>query len=379
MRLADLTTFRVGGPAADVTVAATAEELRAFVRSHPLRAAQSPAEPEQGPAGPDVLFVAGGSNLLVADEGFAGPVCVIRTSGLEWEEADGGDLVRVTAQAGHTWDALVAETVERGLAGLEALSGIPGSVGASPVQNVGAYGAEVADTLVSVRVLDRLTGEERELAPEELGFGYRTSLLKRSAAQLGAVRYVVLAVTFALRAGGAQGGAPVRYGQLAGALGVELGARVEVAAVREAVLALRASKGMVLDPADHDTWSAGSFFTNPILPLPVDEDGGRAAPESVLPAGAPAYPVRDPLTGEPDPAVVKTSAAWLIDHAGFTKGYALPGGRAGLSAKHTLALTNRGGAAAADILDLAVHIRDGVERAYGIRMEPEPNLVGLTL
>ncbi|WP_029090283.1 UDP-N-acetylmuramate dehydrogenase [Brevibacterium album] len=371
--LAALTTFRVGGPAESLTEAATEAELIEFARAHPL-SSPGPRSEE-----PDSLFVAGGSNLLIGDEGFPGPACLIRTRGLAWrtDEADPG-CVLVTAQAGHVWDDLVAESVERGLSGLEALSGIPGSVGASPVQNVGAYGAEVADTLVSLRAFDRLTGREREFLPAELGFGYRTSLLKRSAAELGLVRYVVLSVTFALR-GGAGAAASVRYGQLAAALGAELGDRVPVAQVREAVIALRASKGMVLDPADHDTWSAGSFFTNPILPLPADGSGVRPAPESVLPEGAPAYPVRDPHTGEADPGLVKTSAAWLIEHAGFGRGFALDGGRAGLSTKHTLALTNRGTARAADIVRLAAHIRDGVERTFGIRMEPEPNLVGLTL
>ena len=379
MRFADLTTLRVGGPIAHPHEARTRGELVDFARAHPL------ADPGEGAApltAPDVLFVAGGSNLLVADEGFDGPVCLIRTRGIEWQDADADGTVRVTAEAGEDWDGLVAQTVERGLSGLEALSGIPGSVGATPVQNVGAYGAEVADCLREVLVLDRATGRERVLTPEELGFGYRTSVLKRSAAAVGAVRFVVLAVTFALRAtDGAEGegaGAAVRYRQLATALDVDLGARVPVARVRDAVLALRASKGMVLDAADHDTWSAGSFFTNPILRL-VDDAVGRVTAQDVLPEGAPAYPVLDHRTGEADPDVVKTSAAWLIEHAGFARGYSGGSSAASLSTKHTLALTNRGTAAAQDIVDLARRIRAGVEEAFGIVLVPEPNLVGIDL
>ena len=386
MRFADLTTLRVGGPIAHPHEARTRGELVDFARAHPLADRGEGAAPLTAP---DVLFVAGGSNLLVADEGFDGPVCLIRTRGIDWQVADADGTVRVTAEAGEDWDGLVAQTVERGLSGLEALSGIPGSVGATPVQNVGAYGAEVADCLREVLVLDRVTGQERVLTPDELGFGYRTSVLKRSAAALGAVRFVVLAVTFALRATGSEAGAgagasgevvgaAVRYRQLATALDVDLGARVPVARVRDAVLALRASKGMVLDAADHDTWSAGSFFTNPILPL-VDDAVGRVTAQDVLPEGAPAYPVLDHRTGEADPDVVKTSAAWLIEHAGFSRGYTAGGTAASLSTKHTLALTNRGTAAAQDIVHLARRIRAGVEEAFGIVLVPEPNLVGIDL
>ncbi|GAA4514627.1 UDP-N-acetylmuramate dehydrogenase [Brevibacterium yomogidense] len=379
MRFADLTTLRVGGPVADPQEARTRADLIAFVRAHPLTV--DPASPLPVP---DVLFVAGGSNLLIADDGFEGPTCLIRTTGTQWEDPDDHGRVRVTVEAGEDWDTFVAATVARGLSGLEALSGIPGSVGATPVQNVGAYGAEVADCLVDAHVLDRATGEEQVLTPEDLRFGYRTSLLKRSAARVGAVRYVVLAVTFELeaardsRAGAGAATAAVRYRQLAQALSVDLGDRVPVDAVRAAVVDLRASKGMVLDPADHDSWSAGSFFTNPILSL-VDGPAGRVTADAVLPDGAPAYPVVDHATGEPDPDVVKTSAAWLIEQAGFTRGFALGAGRASLSTKHTLALTNRGHAAASDVVGLARHIRTGVEKTFGITLVPEPNLVGLTL
>lgn len=378
MRFSDLTTLRVGGPVADLREVRSRTDLADFVRAHPL----TRDVPDQGavPASPDVLFVAGGSNLLIADEGFAGPVCLIRTSGVDWGEPAADGRIRVTAEAGEDWDAFVAATVARGLSGLEALSGIPGSVGATPVQNVGAYGAEVADSLVEVHAIDRVTGEESVLRPAEMGFGYRTSLLKQTAGELGAVRYVVLAVTFALAAadGADVPTAPVRYSQLARALSVDLGDRVPVDEVRAAVLALRASKGMVLDASDHDTWSAGSFFTNPILSL-IDGSAGRLDARDVLPAEAPAYPVTDPGTGNADPDVVKTSAAWLIEHAGFGRGFAVGEGRASLSTKHTLALTNRGEATAEDVAALARRIRAGVAEQFGITLVPEPNLVGFTL
>ncbi|SMY10499.1 UDP-N-acetylmuramate dehydrogenase [Brevibacterium jeotgali] len=372
MRLSDLTTLRVGGPVTDLREVRSRADLADFVRAHPLTAGAADS--------PDVLFVAGGSNLLSADEGFAGPVCLIRTRGIGWGGPDADGRIRVTAEAGEDWDAFVAATVARGLSGLEALSGIPGSVGATPVQNVGAYGADVADCLVEVHVIDRVTGEETVLGPEDMGFGYRTSLLKRSAGELGAVRYVVLAVTFALVAAddAAVPTAPVRYTQLARALDVDLGDRVPVDEVRTAVLDLRASKGMVLDASDHDTWSAGSFFTNPILSL-VDGPAGRVEARDVLPAGAPAYPVTDPDTGQADPDVVKTSAAWLIEHAGFGRGFTVGEGRAALSTKHTLALTNRGEATAEDVAALARHIRAGVAEQFGITLVPEPNLVGVIL
>lgn len=387
MRFADLTTLRVGGPIAHPQEARSRGELVDFARAHPLADRGEGAVPLTAP---DVLFVAGGSNLLVADEGFDGPVCLIRTRGIDWQEPDAEGTVRVTVDAGEDWDAFVAATVDRGLAGLEALSGIPGSVGATPVQNVGAYGAEVADCLTEVLVVDRCTGEEHVLTPADLEFGYRTSLLKRTTAQRGAVRYVVLSVTFALQTGTAGSGtdaagrtgrgatAPVRYAQLARALDVELGDAVAVADVRAAVLDLRRSKGMVLDPHDHDAWSAGSFFTNPILPL-VDDAVGRVTAQDVLPAGAPSYTVIDPRTGAAVPDVVKTSAAWLIEHAGFARGFAVGEGRAALSGKHTLALTNRGSARAEDIVELARHIRAGVEEEFGIVLVPEPNLVGIHL
>ena len=355
MNLAELTTFRVGGPADTVTEAPTRGALAEFCAAHPLQAG--------GPR-PDVLFVAGGSNLLIGDAGFSGPVCLIRSTGVQMHEVTPDERL-LTVEAGENWDAFVADTLARGLTGLEALSGIPGTVGATPVQNVGAYGAEVAESIESVLVFDRMSGDELRLDRTDLEFGYRTSRLKRTAANTGAVQFVVLAVTF--RLGVSRLSAPVRYTQLARALEVDLGEQVDTREVREAVLALRASKGMVLDDADHDTWSAGSFFTNPILPA-----------DAALPADAPVYPVTDPVTGARDPRLVKTSAAWLIDRAGFGRGFGL-GERSTLSQKHTLALTNRGDARAADILELARHIRAGVREAYGITLEPEPNLIGCSL
>lgn len=331
--LADYTTLRVGGPAR-MTRAGTTDDLVDAVHS---------ADREQQP----ILLVGGGSNLVVSDEGFDGRVVRIESTGLHIT-ADGDDVL-IDAAAGHDWDDLVARTVVEGWSGIECLSGIPGRVGATPVQNVGAYGAEIADVLCSVDVWDRRGAVRRTLDAAECGFAYRTSIFKHSN------DWVVLSVR--LRLSASTQSAPVRYAELARTLGVEVGDRADLTRTRQAVLELRRSKGMVLDAADHDTWSAGSFFTNPIV-----------APE-IVPAGAPAYPA--------DGGLVKTSAAWLIDHAGFKKGYGA--GRAALSSKHTLALTNRGTATADDILRLAREIRDGVRSRYGIELRPEPLLIGCSL
>lgn len=362
--LATLTTLKVGGPARRLVRAADEAEIVSVVR-----AADAAGEP--------LLIVGGGSNLLVADAGFDGAVLLIeQAEAALTPHAAGPGHVDLRVPAGQPWDALVAATLRRGWAGLEALSGIPGLTGATPVQNVGAYGVEVAQLLLSVRALDRETGEVVTLSREALAFGYRDSLLKRTT--VGASpRYVVLSVDLRLRESPLS--EPVRYAELARALGVAVGERAPAAQVRRAVLALRAAKGMVLDPADADTTSAGSFFTNPVV---------DAAAAARLPEGAPRWPVG---TG-PD-ARVKLSAAWLIEHAGFGKGFGLPGsqgpdgvsgfdvaqGRASLSTKHALALTNRGGASAADLLALARTVRDGVERRFGVRLEPEPLLVGCRL
>jgi len=337
--LARHTTLRLGGPAARYVEAATEAELVDAVRS-------------ADDAGEPLLLVAGGSNLVVADEGFAGTVVKMATRGVEVEQDDCSGAT-VTVAAGETWDDLVVRAVGEGWIGVEALSGIPGSVGATPVQNVGAYGQEVAETIASVRCWDRRSQVVRTIAAADCGFGYRTSRFKRDPG-----RHVVLSVTFQLRLGDL--GAPVKYAELARTLGVEPGDRVPTARVRDAVLGLRRGKGMVLDADDHDTWSAGSFFTNPLLA--VEEAGG-------LPDEAPRWP-------QPD-GRVKTSAAWLIEHAGFGKGYGNE--RVCLSTKHTLALTNRGGASTADLVALAREICAGVERRFGVRLENEPVMVGCSL
>jgi UDP-N-acetylmuramate dehydrogenase len=332
-RLADHTTLRLGGPARRLVRAETDAELISAVL-----AADVDGEP--------LLVLGGGSNLVVADAGFDGVVVQVATRGLQWS----GDLV--TVAAGEVWDDTVESLVAEGHAGVEALSGIPGLVGATPIQNVGAYGQEVAQTVVSVRVLDRVTKDVNELPAQTCGFTYRHSVFK------GDDRRVVLAVTFRLAS--ASTGPPVRYAALAAHLGVDVGTRVPAGDVRAAVLDLRRAKGMVLDPGDQDTWSAGSFFTNPVL---AATDAAR------LPAGAPRWP-------EPD-GRVKVSAAWLIETAGFTQGYGV--GPARVSSKHTLALTNRGGATTAELLALAREIRDGVQARFGVTLVNEPVLVGVTL
>jgi UDP-N-acetylmuramate dehydrogenase len=335
VRLADLTTLAVGGPIDRLVEVTDAQELVDAVR-------------DADEAGRPLLLIGGGSNIVAPDDGWPGDVVLVRTQGIE---RDGNSLL---VAAGHDWDALVAYTVENDLAGVEALSGIPGSTGATPVQNVGAYGQEVAQTITAVRVYDRAEKSERTLTPEECGFAYRDSRLKREPG-----RFVVTEVAFALDAGSRS--RPVGYAELARRLDVEIGETAPLADVRGAVLELRRGKGMVLDPADHDTWSAGSFFTNPIVP-----------PETV-PDGAPTWPTDDP-------GLVKTSAAWLIDRAGFGKGHRpAAGGPVSLSTKHTLALTNRGGASTDELLALAREVRDGVRAAYGIELVNEPVLVGSAL
>lgn len=336
-----MTTVRLGGPARSVLEVSTEADLVDAVRI-------------ADEAGDPVLVVAGGSNLVVADEGFDGTVILVRTSGVEVsDDACGG--MGVTVQAGEPWDDLVARAVADDWLGIEALSGIPGSTGATPIQNVGAYGQEVSQTIASVRIFDRFERTFHTVPVASCGFGYRTSRFKQDAP-----RHLVLSVSFQFQRGNL--GLPLGYAQLADALGVELGSRVPAADVRAAVLALRASKGMVLDPTDHDTWSAGSFFTNPIV---------DAVTAATLPADAPRYP-------QPD-GTIKTSAAWLIERAGFGRGHSGPGGRVSLSSKHTLALTNRGSGSTDDLLVLARELRDGVHAQFGINLTPEPNLVGCRL
>ena len=339
--LSDHTTLRLGGPATAWVRATTEAELTAAL----------------GDTEAPVLVLGGGSNLVVADAGFDGTVVEVATRGVRADVEDGAEDqdptcggVLVTVAAGESWDDFVAAAVGRHWVGVEALAGIPGLVGATPIQNVGAYGQDVSQTIAQVRVWDRVLKGVRTLANADCGFGYRTSRFKADPA-----RHVVLDVTFQLRQGSL--GEPVKYAELARALGVEPGRRAPLTEVREAVLALRGSKGMVLDAADHDTWSAGSFFTNPVVDA------------AAVPEGAPAWP-------QPDGSV-KLSAAWLIEQAGFAKGYAA--GRVGLSSKHPLALTNRGGASTEELLALARQVRDGVEARFAVRLVNEPVLVGCEL
>jgi UDP-N-acetylmuramate dehydrogenase len=327
VKLADYTTLGLGGPARDFITASTDTELIEAVES----------------AGQDLLILGGGSNMVVADEGFDGSVVHIATTGLDI------DGTTVTVAAGEPWDAVVRRTVAAGLAGLECLSGIPGLAGATPIQNVGAYGQEVAETIALVRVYDRRTRNVQDFPNEQCRFSYRTSLFR------GSDRYLVLQVTFDLRR---QRG-PVRYAELAALAGD--GASLED--VRAAVLGLRRRKGMVLDPADPDTRSAGSFFTNPVVPV------------ALVPPGAPRFTVPASAGG---PGRAKVPAAWLIEQAGFGRGYQ---GRDGarISGKHTLALVNPGGATTEGLIALARDIRDTVLDRFGIELRPEPVLVGVAL
>lgn len=388
---ASLTTMRVGGPVPHLTTAATEAELIELAAD-----AYASGEP--------VLLLGGGSNTVVADEGFDGTVIRIATSGVQRVKAgDGGDpdAVRLRVQAGENWDSLVALAVRNRWAGIEALSGIPGSVGAAPVQNIGAYGQELSSVLVAVDFLDAVTGDVRRLTAADLELGYRTSVLKRG------LEGVVIAVELELLQRpdvGAALGEPIAYGQLANALAVDVGSRVSLGEVRRTVLSLRASKGMVLDPDDPDSVSAGSFFTNPIV-------SARFA--RTLPAGAPRWPLApeepdlvaalDGSTADESTTVgllaeaaadrerhraraesaegpgVKLSAAWLIEQAGISRGFALPGSAAAISSKHTLAITNRGGASALEVAQLASFVQGRVQAEFGVLLQPEPVLVGLEL
>jgi UDP-N-acetylmuramate dehydrogenase len=327
VRLADLTTLAVGGPIERLVEVADAAELVAAVR-------------EADEAGIPLLLLGGGSNVVAPDEGWPGDVVLVRSHGIDRD----GDVL--TVQAGHDWDELVAHTVADELSGMEALSGIPGSTGATPIQNVGAYGQEVAQTITAVRVYDRREKSERTLTPEECGFAYRDSRLKREPA-----RFVVLEVAFGLRSGPLS--RPVGYAELARTLGVEIGEPAPLAAVREAVIGLRRGKGMVWDPADPDSRSAGSFFTNPIVP------SERAV------EGCPSWPA-----GE---GMVKLSAAWLVQHAGFGRG--TRDGHVGTSSRHSLALTTEDGATAGELLAFAGRVVTTVEEKFGVTLEREPTAV----
>lgn len=350
--LSALTSAAVGGPAGKYVEAGTEAEIIDAVRTADA-------------AGEQVLIIGGGSNLLISDDGFAGTVVRIASEGFTVNAEDSCGGVAVVVQAGHNWDALVEHAVLHAWSGLEALSGIPGATGATPVQNVGAYGSDVAQTIAAVRTWDRTRNAVRTFTNSELEFGYRDSILKQTTVN-GSPRYVVLTVEFQLPLG--RMSAPIRYAELARSLGVEAGQRAYSNDVRREVLRLRASKGMVLDPADRDTYSTGSFFTNPIVTVDV---------AATLPESAPQYPAGAD-------GLVKLSAAWLIDQAGFGKGYGLEqgsasGGRASLSTKHTLAITNRGSASAKDMLAIAREVRAGVVERFGIELHPEPLLIGLTL
>ncbi|NUT32952.1 MAG: UDP-N-acetylmuramate dehydrogenase [Hamadaea sp.] len=338
--LARWTTLGLGGPAAKLVAARDADEIVQSVRSA---------------AGAPVLILAGGSNVVVSDDGFPGLVVLIRSEG--WSVvADDGATVELIVQAGQNWDDFVAYTVAEGLSGVECLSGVPGSVGATPIQNVGAYGQEVAEVTTGVTVFDRLTDEVVEMSAADCEFAYRGSRFKHND------RWVVLSVR--LRLTRSPLSTPVRYAELARAVGVEQGGVVPLARAREAVLGLRRGKGMVLDPQDPDTRSVGSFFVNPVL----SAGAYHRLMERVDGLTPPSWPEAD--------GRVKVSAAWLIEHAGFVKGYARDG--AAISGKHTLALTSRGGDTS-DLLALAREVRDGVHDRFGVSLRPEPVMVNCDL
>jgi UDP-N-acetylmuramate dehydrogenase len=305
-----------------------------------------------------LLVLAGGSNVVIGDAGFPGTVLLIRNLGIEQREFPDRTVWRVSA--GEPWDEVCSRAVDEGLSGLECLSGIPGFSGSTPVQNVGAYGQEIGGWVESVRAYDRHTDQVVTIPAAECGFGYRTSVFKHCE------RYVLLTTDFRLSRSDAS--VPIGYAELARVLGVSVGERVGLSAARDAVLKLRASKGMVLDPHDPDSWSVGSFFTNPVLSnerfsqLEARAVGFGQVPAWSLPAGR-----------------TKTSAAWLIERAGFSRGYPGADHPVAVSSKHTLALTHRGGGTTAQLLDLAREIRSGVQRAFGVTLEPEPVLVGCQL
>ncbi|MFE7846590.1 UDP-N-acetylmuramate dehydrogenase [Microbacterium sp. NPDC057407] len=370
--LSRLTTLRTGGAPARMIEAASADELVAA-----LRDVWADGEPW--------FVLGGGSNLFVGDEPFDGTVVRILTRGIERLPSPRPGFTRLRVQAGHGWDDLVAYAVSEGLAGIEAMSGIPGTVGAAPVQNVGAYGQEIVQTLVEIDLIDESTGEVSTVAAADLGLGFRTSALKHHYGSVPARRAVILSVTLELAEVGHD---QRRIGgeQLRNALGLGVDDTVSVAWVREHVLETRARKGMVLDDDDRDTWSAGSFFQNAVV---------SAAFARTLPAACPRWPVApdlDPVLviplaaydgNVPPPASVesdvKVSAAWLIEHAGVRKGFKLPRSRAALSSKHALALTNRGGATAAELAELARYIQGRVQAEFGLVLQPEPVLVNVEL
>jgi UDP-N-acetylmuramate dehydrogenase len=334
--LANHTTLGVGGPAAKIVHAKTEEELISAVRT---------GDESKTP----LLILGGGSNVLISDAGFLGTVIKVETTGnsFEIDACSGGTL---TVSAGADWDEFVQFTIDKGLANLESLSGIPGTVGGAPIQNIGAYGHEVSEVIARVRTFDRKSKEVKTFTASECGFGYRSSIFKDEPE-----RYVILDVTFQLRLG--EESLPIGYVELAKELGVEIGARVAITKVRDAVLKLRGAKGMLLG---HGIKSAGSFFMNPILE--------RSAAEK-LPSEAPRWPMSD--------GRVKTSAAWLMEHAGVNKGDQLAGAQ--ISPKHVLALSNAGDATAKDLIELARSAQEKVRAKFGIVLQSEVQLVGLSL
>ena len=335
--LRDYTSLRVGGPAKKFVEVGTETEIIAAIEA----AGDTP-----------ILIIGGGTNILVADTGFEGTVIRITSHSIQ-SEIDACSGATLTIGAGENWDEFVATTLERGFAGLETLSGIPGTVGAAPIQNIGAYGHEVSEFITRVRTYDRQAKGLKTFTNAECDFSYRNSHFK---AHPG--RYVVLDVQFNLRQG--EMTTAITYAELAKKLGIEVGEKAPIAATRTAVLELRGAKGMLLNPSDRDSWSAGSFFTNPIVSKEI---------AAKLPEGAPKWPTSD--------GMVKTSAAWLIENSGVHKGDSHGGAR--VSTKHVLALTNAGNATATDIAELAKSAQQSVFEKFGITLEAEVNLVGITL
>jgi len=331
------TSLRVGGPAKSILHVSTEDEIIAAIEG----AGDSP-----------VLIIGGGSNVLISDSGFAGTVIHIANNQTE-SEVDACSGATLTIGAGEDWDKFVATTISRGFAGLETLSGIPGTVGAAPIQNIGAYGHEVSEFITRVRTYDRQAKAIKTFTNAECEFEYRSSHFKKHPG-----RYIVLSVQFQIRTG--EISTPITYAELAKKLGIAVGEKAPVVDTRSAVMELRASKGMLLNPNDKDSWSAGSFFTNPIVSTEV---------ASALPEGAPKWPTAD--------GRVKTSAAWLIENSGIDKGQSHGGAR--ISTKHVLALTNSGTATAEELIQLAREVQASVQEKFGITLEPEVNLVGITL
>ena len=337
--LSNFTTLKVGGPAQKIVHAHTEDELVEFVKA-------------ADKAGEQVLILGGGSNLLISDAGFAGTVIRVESKGnaLDYDACSGG---MIEVSAGEDWDKFVALTIEKGFADLESLSGIPGTIGGAPIQNIGAYGHEVSETIARVKAYDRTKGEITTFTNEQCRFSYRNSVFKAEAG-----RYVILNVTFQLRKG--EQSLPITYAELAKFLSINIGDRAPVVEVRKAVLQLRGRKGMLIDAGDVNSNSAGSFFVNPILNKEIADK---------LPADAPRWPQTD--------GRVKTSAAWLMEHAGVSKGEKLAGAQ--ISSKHVLALTNSGDATAGDIIELAKMARAKVFKKFGVKLEAEVQLVGLDL